>query len=142
VEENDDIITIGEEGEAYHGIDLLYKEDTYKIIGACMAVHSELGRGFSEAVYKDALTYEFNRAGIVFEREKRYPVHYKGITLRNHYYCDFVIEDKIVLEAKSQVAFAYGNFKQVMNYLAVTRLKLGLLVNFGDKSLQYKRVVL
>ena len=122
--------------------DLLYKDEAFRIIGLCMEVHRNLGRGFDEVVYKDALQYEFAQAGIAFEREGRFDIKYKGITLNHPYFADFVAFGKSILEAKAVQALAPGHIKQTMNYLAASGLKLGLLVNFGEDSLAYKRIVL
>ena len=121
---------------------ILYGKESYQIIGICMEVHSQLGKGFSEVVYKDALEFEFNRADVSLEREKKFTVRYKSVILPSRYVCDFVIMGKIVLEIKAQSALAPENAKQVLNYLAVTRLRLGLLVNFGEDNLVFKRVIL
>jgi len=80
---------------------LIYKEEAYQIIGKCMEVHNNLGAGFLEIVYKDALQLEFKRAGIPFQREVQYKVNYKGIILPHHFYADFVVFDKIILEIKA-----------------------------------------
>ena len=80
--------------------ELVYKEESYSIIGLCMEVHNQLGHGFSEIVYKDALEFEFSENGIVYEREKEYPVFYKGNLLKHKFYADFVVLDKIILEVK------------------------------------------
>jgi GxxExxY protein len=122
--------------------DLLYKDDTYKIIGICMAVHRELGKGFSEIVYGDALEIEFIDNNINYSREKQFDIIYKGNLLPHKYKADFIIEDKIILEIKAISNLTDSNIKQTLNYLAVSKLKLGLLINFGDDSLKYKRIVL
>ena len=75
---------------------IIYKDESYKIIGLCMEVHNNLGKGFLEIVYKDALEYEFEQANIPYEREKEYPVNYKGIILPHKFYADFVVYDKII----------------------------------------------
>ena len=80
---------------------LIYKEESYTIIGKCFEVHNNLGRGFLEIVYKDALEYEFRKAGIPYEREKEYTVNYKGLILPHKFYADFVVFDKIILEIKA-----------------------------------------
>lgn len=79
---------------------ILFKEESYKIIGACMEVHNNLGAGFLEIVYKDALEYEFKKADIPFEREKMYDVNYKGIILLHKFYADFEVYENIILEVK------------------------------------------
>jgi len=121
---------------------LLYKEDSYFIIGACMEVHKELGKGFSEIVYGDALELEFKRSNIKYSREKRFNITYKETILPHYYIADFVINDKIILEIKAIESLTSSHTKQTLNYLAVSRLKLGLLVNFGENSLSSKRIVL
>ncbi len=120
----------------------IYKEESYKIIGCCMEVHRELGKGHDEIIYKDALEIEFKRLGISFAREWEYRVTYKGVILPHNYFADFVVLDKIILEAKAIECLTDAHVKQTLNYLAASKLKLGLLVNFGEDSLSYKRVVL
>jgi GxxExxY protein len=122
--------------------DPIYKEESYKIIGCCMDVHRELGKGHDELIYKDALEIEFNQRGIPFSRERQYVVTYKGVVLPHRYFADFVIMEKIILEAKAIECLTDAHIKQTLNYLAASKLKLGLLVNFGEESLSYKRVVL
>ena len=122
--------------------DLIYEQESYKIIGICMEVHNNLGPGFLEIVYKDALEYEFKKANIPFEREKKYTVTYKDIVLPHHFYADFVVYDKIILEVKSTTGMPKEFYAQVINYLKVSQNKLGLLVNFGEPKLDYKRLVL
>jgi GxxExxY protein len=123
-------------------IEPIYKEESYKIIGLCMEVHRELGKGHSEAIYKDALEFEFGQNQIQFSREKEFQIHYKTIILPHRYFADFVVFDRILLEAKAVDKLADAHVKQVLNYLAASKLKLGLLINFGEDSLTYKRVVL
>ena len=122
--------------------DLLYKEEAFKLVGLCMEIHRELGKGHDEVIYKDALVLELQRAGILFQRERKYEVSYKGVVLPHAYYADFVVWDKIIFEAKSAEKLVDGQTKQVLNYLAASKLQLGLLVNFGGDSLEWKRVVL
>ena len=122
--------------------DLLYKDESYKIIGRCMEVHNNLGKGFLEIVYKDALEYEFYKFGIPFEREKKYEVHYKDIILPHNFFADFVVYNKIILEIKCMNGIADEHIAQTINYLKVSDNKLGLIINFGYTSLQYKRIVL
>ena len=122
--------------------DLLYRDETHRLIGLCMEVHRELGKGHDEVVYKDALVVELSRAGIPFEREKKYEITYKGVLLAHPYYADFAIWDKIVFEAKAIERLIDAHIKQVLNYLAASKLKVGLLVNFGGDSLEWKRVIL
>jgi GxxExxY protein len=122
--------------------ELLYKEETFKIIGVCMEVHRELGKGHDEVIYKDALEYEFGCQEIPFTREKPYQIQYKKIILPHTYRADFVVLDKILFEGKAVECLTDSHVKQVLNYLAASKLKLGLLVNFGEDSLVWKRVIL
>ena len=121
---------------------IIYKEESYKIIGKCMEVHNNLGPGFLEIVYKDALELEFKKAGIPFEREKQYKVNYKGIILPHKFYADFVVFDKIILEIKGVSGIVDEFVAQALNYLKVSDNKLALIVNFGELSLNTRRVVL
>ncbi len=121
---------------------LIYREEAYRIIGLCMEVHGILGKGHSEVVYKDALEYEFSINQIPFSREKSYKIKYKDIILPRGYNADFVLYDKIILESKAIESLTNSHVKQTLNYLAASKLKLGLLVNFGEDSLTHKRVVL
>ncbi len=121
---------------------ILYKEESYKIIGICFETHNNLGAGFLEIVYKDALEYEFKRAGIPFQREVEYEVKYRDIILPHKFYADFVVFDKIILEVKAINGIADEHIAQSINYLKVSSNKLALLVNFGELKLQYKRIVL
>ena len=124
------------------GKDILYKEESFKIVGRCMEVHRELGKGHDEVIYKDALEYEFGQTEIPFSREKEFIIRYKEIILPHKYFADFVVFDQILLEAKAVERLDQSHVKQVLNYLAASKLKLGLLVNFGENSLIYKRVIL
>jgi GxxExxY protein len=122
--------------------ELIFKEESYEIIGKCMEVHKQLGAGFLEIVYKDALQYEFNKHDILFERERRYDVSYKGVILPHSFYADFVVFDKIILEVKGVSGLTEEFTVQCINYLKVSGCKLALLVNFGELKLNYKRFVL
>lgn len=121
---------------------LIYKEEAFKIVGICMEVHRELGKGFSETVYGDALEIEFIDNNINYSRESKYAISYKGNILPHKYKADFIIDNKIVLEIKAIECLTSSHIKQTLNYLAVSKLKLGLLINFGEDSLKYKRIVL
>jgi GxxExxY protein len=122
--------------------EFLYREDTHQLIGLCMEIHRELGKGHDEVIYKDALVVELNRANVLFAREKKFEVNYKGVVLPHFYYADFVVADKILFEAKAAEKLTDAHVKQALNYLAASKLRLGLLVNFGADSLEWKRVVL
>ena len=122
--------------------DLLFKDETYNIIGKCMEVHNNLGHGFLEIVYKDALEYEFRKSKIKFNREVRYDVNYKSVILPHNFFADFVVYDKIILEVKAlSKGFADEHIAQCINYLKVSGNKLALLVNFGELKLNYKRII-
>lgn len=124
-------------------MDIIYlKEESYKIIGLCMEVHKILGKGHSEVVYKDALEYEFKINSIPFEREKIYEIRYKDIILPRKYVADFVVFDEIIFEVKAISQLTNSDIKQTLNYLASSKNKLGLLANFGEDSLKYKRIIL
>jgi GxxExxY protein len=122
-------------------MDLLYKTESYKIIGVAMEVHKELGPGFLEAVYQEAFELELQRQDIPYEREKLLNVFYKGQKLKKRYSADFVCYDKIIVELKALGEFSTGHEAQILNYLKTSKLKLGLLINFGSRSLQYKRLI-
>ncbi len=122
--------------------ELLHKHEVYQLVGFCMEIHRELGKGHDEVIDKDALVVELQQAGVPFERERRYEVVYRGIVLPHFRYADLVIWDKILFEGKAVERLPDGPVKQVLNYLAASKLELGLLVNFGGDSLEWKRVVL
>jgi len=107
------------------------------IIGLAMKVHRELGMGFLEAIYANALAFELAEAGIAFEREKRIPVYYRG-HIMGDFIADLVVQGIIVVELKSVEGLLTAHSVQLVNYLSATRLDLGLLLNFGAKSLQFK----
>ena len=120
---------------------IIYKQESYQIINKCLEVHNNLGHGFLEIVYKDALEYEFYKAGIPYEREKKYEVNYKGIILPHKFYADFVVFDAIILEVKAKSGITDEFVAQAINYLKVSGNKLALIVNFGELSLNYKRIL-
>ena len=121
---------------------LLYEEDTYKILGACFEVYHEKGCGFLEPAYHECLEIELGRQGISFVSKKPITLEYKGTPLRSTYEPDFLCCDKIVLELKAVAQFADEHRAQVQNYLKATRMKLGLLVNFGHyPQTQVERIV-
>ena len=122
--------------------DYPFQEESFKIIGLCIEVHRILGKGQSEVVYKDAIEFELKSKNISFEREKKYKIEYKGAILPHYYFADFVINDKIILEIKAQEGVLEEHYSQVINYLAISKLKLGLLINFGESSLKFKRLIL
>ena len=121
---------------------ITYKQESYELIGVLFDVHNELGGGFLEAVYSDAIEYELKSRKIAFEREKRYQVNYKEIVLPHQYVADFVIYDKIILEIKSVAALNDRHVAQCINYLKVSGNKLAILVNFEADKLMHQRIVL
>lgn len=117
------------------------KQETFEIIGICMEVHRILGKGLLEIVYKDAIQHELRLKKINFEREKKYEVEYKGVILPHYFFADFVIND-IIVEIKAQNGIMEENYSQILNYLAISKCKVGLLINFGESSLKFKRFIL
>ena len=121
--------------------DIILKDESYNIIGACMAVHNELGLGFLEAVYQEALEEEFKLRNIPYVRERQLEIIYKGKALEKRYIADFICYGEVILELKALSGLESAHQAQLINYLKATDLKLGLLVNFGQASLESKRVV-
>lgn len=117
------------------------KEETYQIIGASINVYNELGNGFLEAVYQDALEIAFQLLNIPYQREVPYQVTYKVRKLNRKYIADFMMYDSIVLELKAQEFLVRANHSQAVNYLKAAKHKIGLLINFGEKSLVNKRFI-
>ncbi|MBA3481061.1 MAG: GxxExxY protein [Pirellulales bacterium] len=115
---------------------------TFAIIGACMAVHSELGPGFLESVYQEALAIEFTRRGIPFVREQSLPIDYAGVRLITHFEADFICYDEVVVELNALAALNSAHHAITINYLKATSHERGLLVNFGASRLEYKRIIL
>ncbi|MPM07967.1 hypothetical protein SDC9_54278 [bioreactor metagenome] len=122
--------------------DLEFKEETYKIIGAAMEVHSILGNGFLEAVYHEALCIEFERRNIPYMHEEPLSIKYKNVVLKRKYIPDFFCFNGIIVEVKASSNLTSDDMGQVLNYLKVTGCTLAILLNFGSKSLQYKRVIM
>ena len=119
-----------------------YKTECYKIIGLCMEVHSNLGKGLSEIIYKDALEYELNKNNIPYSRELKFEVKYKDVILNHYYYADFVAYNDIILEIKAKSGIIEEHIAQTLNYMSISKSKIGLIFNFGEDSLTYKRLVL
>ena len=114
---------------------------TYKIIGAAMEVHKELGCGFLEAVYEEALAIEFKMQGLPYEQQKLIEIMYKKKPMEKKYQPDFVCFGEIIVEIKALTGLSGNEEAQVINYLKATQLTIGLLINFGTKSLEYKRLI-
>ena len=119
----------------------ILNDQSYAVIGACMAVHRELGSGFLEAVYQEALEIEFDLRDIPYIREKKLSVFYKGEVLEKSYFADFICFDEIIVELKALSNLEGAHEAQIINYLKATNYQLGLLINFGQFSLQQKRVI-
>jgi GxxExxY protein len=122
--------------------DIIYKQESYAIVGVLFEVYNNLGSGFSEIVYKDALEYEFKNRKIPFTREKEYSVSYKDIVLSHKFYADFVIQDKIILEIKAVEDIHDKFISQCINYLKVSDCRLAILANFHKDLLDHRRIVL
>jgi GxxExxY protein len=122
-------------------MELLYKDEAYVIVGAAMEVHKELGHGFLEAVYQEALEKEFNIQNIPYKREFPISIYYKGKPLSKYYVADFICYDKIIVELKALSALNQEHHAQVLNYLKATGIELGILINFGTSKLEYKRII-
>jgi GxxExxY protein len=123
-------------------MNFILKEETYEIIGLCMEVHNNLGAGFLEVVYKDALEYEFQLRNIPYQREKEYTVNYKGVILPHKFFADFVVFNTIIFEVKCTSCIANEHVAQAINYLKVSKNRVALVVNFGEVRLNYKRLIL
>jgi len=115
---------------------------TYKIIGAAMEVHRQLGSGFLEPIYQEAFALELKTRDIPYSRELKFPVSYKGQRLQNHYRPDFICFDSVIVELKALSSLSSVEDSQLINYLKVTGYHTGLLLNFGARSLQQRRFVL
>ena len=120
--------------------DLIYSDKTFKIIGAAMEVHRTIGCGFTEPLYQEAFEEELRLRDIPFQREKSFQITYKGKVLNKEFRPDFVCYDSIIVELKAVTDFVDEHYSQVYNYLKATGMQLGLLLNFGKKSLEYKRI--
>ena len=123
--------------------ELIYRDITERVIGAAFEVHKFLGNGFQEVIYQRALAWEFAKAGLTFAREIEQDIFYKELpepigTRR----ADFVVEGKVLVELKAIIELEDVHLAQILNYLKVYKLEVGLLVNFGSKSLTFKRLIL
>ncbi len=106
-----------------------------------MEVHRILGGGLSEVIYKDALEYEFQQQNIPYQREKEYAVRYKEVLLPHKFYADFVLFDDVVFEVKAASDIVEKYIAQTLNYIKLTKGHLGIIVNFGNSSLEHKRLI-
>lgn len=121
---------------------LIYKEEAYKIIGICMEIHKVLGLGLKEVNYKDAMEMEFKESYIPYEREKKFVVKYKEKVLKSPYVADSLVFNEMILEIKSASTIIDAHIAQAISYLSVSGKKLALVINFGERSLTWKRVIL
>jgi GxxExxY protein len=122
--------------------EIIYPEESYKIMGACFEVYNDKGCGFLEPVYQECMELEQDLQGIPVRPQVALPLKYKGVTLKQNYRPDFDCYDKIILELKAVEKLTDEHVAQVLNYLNATGYKLGLLVNFGSHpKLEYKRIV-
>ena len=126
---------------SYTDEDFPLSKETYAIIGAAIEVHKELGSGFLEAVYQEALEYEFKLQGIPYIREKKLNIKYKGQPLLKHYSADFICYGEVIVELKALSSLTSDHDAQVLNYLKATGKKVALLINFGARGCKYKRLI-
>ena len=122
-------------------VDILFKDESYAIIGACIKVHSGLGAGFLEAVYQEALERELKNRNIPFLRQPKLSIYFDGEKLNKYYIADFLCYNSIVLEIKATSSINESFIKQLHNSLKASKLQLGILINFGSASLTYKRIL-
>ena len=120
--------------------DILYKDLVYEIIGCAMEVHNVLGYGFLEKVYENALITELQESNIIAIQQHPIKVIYKGLTVGN-YVADIIVDDKIILELKSVKSICDEHIAQTLNYLKATEYKLGVIINFAEHKLEYKRLI-
>ena len=120
---------------------IIYKDESYAIIGACMKVHRALGPGFLEAVYEEVVEKEFIVQNIPYKRQVKLDLYYEGVQLKKSYRADFICYDSIIVELKAVTQIPSVFYAQLQNYLKCTNMELGMLINFGTSSLTYKRIV-
>lgn len=120
---------------------MVYKQEAYKIIGCAMKVHSELGPGFLEAVYHEALEMMFLEEQIPYRHEPTLKIEFMGRMLKKEFAPDFICYDKVIVELKAQDEIIGINRSQAISYLCASKMKLSLLINFGAEHLQYERLV-
>jgi GxxExxY protein len=121
--------------------ELILKDEVYQIVGAAMEVSNQLGCGFLEAVYQEAMEIELAERRIPYLPQKRIEIYYKGRLLKKEYIADFLCHDRIIVEIKAIKAISNIEEAQILNYLKATNLPLGLIVNFGSPQLEWKRHV-
>ncbi len=120
---------------------IILKEERYALVGAALEVHRTIGNGFTEYVYQDALEVEFQKRNIPYVREKHMNVFYKNIKLRHDFYVDFLCYGRIIIECKATSSICGEHEAQIINYCNIGKSPVGILINFGTLSLQYKQFV-
>jgi GxxExxY protein len=132
----------GTKGKGEHMEELVYKEEVYEIVGCAIEVHHILGSGFLEGIYHEAMQYELHAKGIPFETNTKLAVVYKGVRLQKEYFADLICYSKILLELKALDFLSGREESQVINYLKISGLRVGLLINFGSyHKLEWKRLI-
>ncbi|TCL70763.1 GxxExxY protein [Hydrogenispora ethanolica] len=119
---------------------LIHDTLTHQIIGCAMRVHSKLGNGFTEAVYQRCMVIEFRKAGLAFEKEREQTIYYDDVEVGTRR-VDFLVEGKVLVELKAIARLEEVHLAQALNYLEAFKLGTGLLINFGAKSLEFKRLI-
>ncbi len=119
----------------------LYKDLTYRIIGAAMEVHNELGNGFLEYVYEEALCYELRLQRIPFQKQVEIDIYYKDHLIPKKYRADLVVDGKVIVEIKATSGLTKVDEAQLMHYLKATKYRIGLLFNFGKEKLEERRII-
>jgi len=123
--------------------ELILKDEVYAIVGAAQEVYYQLGTGFLEAVYQEAMEIEMSRRQIPFEPQKQLYINYKGTILKKEYYADFVCYEQIIVELKAETALCGRDVSQLLNYQKAAKMRVGLLFNFGSVGkLEWKRYVI
>jgi GxxExxY protein len=136
------VSVVEEEGPAFIGCIAMERDpQTYAVIGAALEVHNALGPGHLEAVYQEALEIELGLRQVPFRSHPRIELEYKGRTLKKYYRPDFIVYDRVIVEIKAQEALGNSDDAQLINSLKCSRKEVGLLVNFGERSLQWRRFV-
>ena len=121
----------------------IFKNETYQIMGACFSVYKEKGHGFVEPVYQDCLEIELGHLDIPFDPQRNYPLHHRGVQLKHSYTPDLLCYDQVIVELKAVKSLTDEHRAQVLNYLKVTGLQIGLLVNFGAfQKVEWERIIL
>lgn len=121
---------------------VIYKSEAYQIVGVCMEVYNTLGYGFLEVVYKDAMEIEFMQRNMPYRREDEHSIQYKSSVLKHKFFADYTLYDSVIVEVKANKdSITNDTIAQTLNYLKASGTRLGLIINFGRTSLEYKRLV-